>query len=216
MVIHSHNKEKLYYEHLARLLLETYLADEYHEITVSDKPDLRMGNNHGIEVTRVLLKGLGETSGIFKHIKMKKLEEVDPRHVQSINNNSYRLFCPNGIICGYSPCSAVWVSDDELRYAFINKANIISNYKAVSIVDLFMFSPMFDWYEEDRIYRFLNWASQNYPNSFHQIIVFEMPYIFAYTLSTKAFRSIPVDKQTYRSCCEAAKNIVTGGPHDQL
>ena len=153
----SHNSEKVYYEQLAKLLLETFLPNDYQGLTVSDKPDLRMGEDHGIEVTRAVYEGDGQASGIFQHIKMKSKDQVDSRHLQTFDKIGYELIELNGIIGGYSPREATWVNNELLKRTFERKAKIAKQYQS-STTDLFIFSPYSEWFEEHLIHAFMIWA----------------------------------------------------------
>lgn len=202
----SHNSEKVYFEQLARLLLETFLPNDYQGLTISDKPDLLMGEDHGIEVTRAVYEGDGQASGIFQHIKMKSKDQVDSRHLQTFDKIGYEVIELNGIIGGYSPREATWVNNELLKRTFERKAKIVKQYQS-SITDLFIFSPFSEWFEEYLIHDFMIWAEKHGGSAFSKIIVFEYPYIFLYSSKESTFSKISIDREPYLQCCEIAREI---------
>lgn len=190
----KHNAEKRYYECLAKLILETYLPDVYHGLEVSDCPDLRLGCDHGIEVTRVLYPNKAQISGIFHHIARKDIGTVDKRHLDTLKRLNAEIFSDDrGIVYGYSPGEAIWVNDDVLKKEFMKKTNKYQQYAAnVSTVDLFMFSPLNNWFEETLIRGLMQWVVEENACCFENIFVFEYDYLYAFNAPTRAFRTIPV------------------------
>ncbi len=69
----DHDSQKKYYEYLAKLILESFLPERYHNLRCDEKPDLRMGTDYGIEVSRAMFEGEGKASAIFSRIKDKPL-----------------------------------------------------------------------------------------------------------------------------------------------
>ena len=205
-----HNKEKDYYEYLAKLLLEQFLPDTYSDLQLADKPDLRMGDDYGIEVTREMLPGEGQVSGVFEHLKMKPLIEADQRKIKTINRLGYRLVVRDDIIIGYSPKSAFWVSNQELENSFLQKIEKCAQYKGFSSVDLFIFSPMFDWYGKDMVYEFMMWVDGRNNGCFSKILVYEEKFIYSYDTRNKQFKTIPIDESVLHNCCVKAKQFALG------
>lgn len=205
-----HNKEKNYYEYLAKLLLEQYIPDTYSGLQLADKPDLRMGDDYGIEVTRAMLPGEGQVSGVFEHIKMKPLIEAEQRKIKTIERLGYGLLVRDGIIIGYTPKSAFWVSSQELENSFLQKLEKSSHYEGFCSIDLFIFSPVFDWHEKDMINEFMMWADERNNGCFSKILVYEEKYIYSYNTRNKQFRTIPIDKSVLHSCCVKAKQFALG------
>lgn len=202
----NHNFEKVFYEELAKLLLEVFLPNDYQNLYVSDKPDLRMGETHGIEVTRAMYGGEGQASGIFQHIKLKNKDQVDQRYLRTLDNIGFELFVSDGIIGGYGPREAVWINDDVLRNTFIKKLSLAANYQ-LQTIDLFIYSPHSEWFEEDTIRGFMVWANNYSGSVFSKIIVFEAPYIYVYSNKNSCFRKVTIDENLYRHCLELAREI---------
>ena len=195
----NHNAEKRYYECLAKLVLETYMPEEYYDLKFSECPDLRMGCNRGIEVTRVLYPGNAQISGIFHHIARKDIRTVDKRHLNTLKRLNAKIFSNDrGIIFGCSPNEAIWINNDVLKKEFSKKRNKFRNYVAnVSIVDLFMFSPMSNWFEEPIINEFTQWIVGENQNCFENIFVFEYGYLYAFNAPSKTFGVIPVETESH-------------------
>ena len=207
-----HNSSKTYYEYLAKLILENYLPDEYKNIIFSDHPDLRMGDNRGIEVTRALYANDIKSAGIFNHIANKHKDSVDKRHLVSLEKMGTDLLIKDdGVIYGFAPKEGVWINDEELKREYQKKVlKYIDNPLETSINDLFIYSPMYDWLEEDVVKGFMEWVSDNTECPFANVFVFEYSYLYAYNTQTKEFRKIPVEetsREKLHKCCEEAKEF---------
>ena len=208
----AHNSSKTYYEYLAKLILENYLPDEYKNIIFSDRPDLRMGDNRGIEVTRALYANDIKSAGIFNHIANKHKDSVDKRHLVSLEKLGVDLLIrDNSIIFGFVPKEGVWIDDKELKREYQKKvAKYRNNPLETSINDLFIYSPMYDWLEEDIVRGFMEWVSSINECPFLNVFVFEYSYLYAYNTKTKVFRKITVEKESrerLHQCCAAAKEF---------
>lgn len=200
-----HNKEKDYYEYLAKLLLERFLPDQYVNLKHADKPDLLMGDYHGIEVTRAILPGEGQASGIIKQLKTKRSKEDLSKSIKTKEGIEYSLLVSDEHIYSYYRETATWVSNQELKTSFLKKIKKASNYEGIQTVDLFIFSPMPDWCEKDRVLDFMKWADKSNNNHYSSIIVYEEKYIYVYNINNKQFRIVPTDESIVDDCCVKAK-----------
>lgn len=201
MVALLHNSKKRFYECLAKNILETFVPEEYSNLILSDKPDLRMGEGVGIEVTRVLLDGAGQASGIFEHIRGKG--QFDPRYVGTLNSLDYGLLYVNGKVEGYGPNKACIVDNEPLKREFMKKVN--KQYDLPQ-VDLFMFSPMTNWFEEVLIDDFMQWTNGIQGIKFRRIMVFETVTLYICDTSCHSLRMINVDHDGFLACVETAQN----------
>ena len=194
----------IYFECLAKNMLESFMSDDYHDLTLSDAPDLRMGDSIGIEVTRAITQEEGQASGIFEHIRNHNIKDIDKRYRDTIDKNNFQLVVKDDTIIGYGPQEAIWVNDQLLKSVFIKKLKKISNYN-VGIIDLFIFSPGDDWFEEDVVYGFLNWAIENGGSHFRRIIVYEYSYLYMLETANSEYAKIIVDRVKSKYCASNAK-----------
>ena len=201
----AHNSEKTYFELLAKLLLESFLPEIYHGITLSDKPDLLMGDNHGIEVTRAFYRGMMQSARLFGYIENKPKEQVNERDVRKMEQLGNKLLERNDGYCGYGPIEAIWINDGVLREAYKSKAEKAITYDTKTI-DLFIYSPLSNWLE-DIIRGFMIWVKKQEKQIFNRITVFEMPFLYTYTPRDDIFFPVPVDGEKYQQCCDAANEI---------
>ena len=117
----KNKRNKKYYEHLAKIILEKFLPQRFYDLEISDRPDIRQTAQIGIEVTRTFFSNQAHAEGIFEHIKGKALSEISSQIILKLALLGYKIFECNGIILGYYPKEAVWVNTDSLKEAFINK-----------------------------------------------------------------------------------------------
>ena len=205
----SHNAEKVFYEQLARLLLETFLPDCYRGLTVSDRPDLRMGKKRGIEVTRVFYPGAAKAAGIFRRIKMRPVDGKVREYMDAMEALGYKAVEIGGVIGAYHPVDDVRTNDAALRNAFMKKVRAAVNYR-VPVLDLFIYSTFQNCFDEDVILGFMQWVSRSGISTFSRVIVFEYPCIYAYLVKNRDYVKVRVDDEKYRRCCSAARAIASG------
>ncbi len=206
----NHSYEKRYYESLAKQVLETFLPDKYHNLTHSDRPDLRMGDERGIEVTRALDEQTANINGTFKHIVNKHIDSVDIRHINKLEKLGCKLLIKeNGIIFGCSPLYGEQIDDKILRIAYSEKnRNYQSSPVSISLLDLFIISPFYNWFEEDVIRGFLQWAHDTGCSIFDNIFVFEYSYLYMYNMRTEDCAVIPAGEafpEKLKDCCKTAR-----------
>ena len=194
-----HSYEKRYYECLAKLILENYLPGKFNNIELSDQPDLRMGDEYGIEVTRALYIDEAQASGIFKHLANSNIKEVDARHIETMKRLGAKLLIhDDGKIYGFCPSEGVWINDNELRREYQKKVEKYhKNNYSLRTVDLFIYSPLYDWLEEDIIRGFMQWIDEKKDCPFNNIMVFEYSYLYLYNTAAKEFEKISVDIENH-------------------
>ena len=192
--------QKIYFEYLAKLILETFVPSDYINLELKDKPDLRMGDSIGIEVTRVLIDGEGQASGIFEHVRDNNIDSIDNRYLTTLDRIDYYLLQKNGEIIGYGPTNAMVVDSSPLNNSFSNK---LRKTYDMSSVDIFMFSPMREWFEKDCIEEFMVWTNINGGDAFRRIMVYEYPCLYLY--ESKQLRVINLDHDKCLQCIMEAK-----------
>ncbi len=207
----SHDKEKKYYEYLAKKILETYIPEKYENLTLSDRPDLRMGDNFGIEVTRAVYPNMTQASGTFQHIARKSISQVDGRHLSLLEKLGCRVFTnEKGFVFGYVPYEAIWINDEVLKVAYQKKVNKYETTPLTTIKnDLFIYSPMDNWLEEDLVKGFMEWVYKTQKSPFECIIVFEYSYLYSYNVKRNEFSAFALKElsaQELEKCYELAKD----------
>ena len=200
----KHNREKRYYEYLAKMVLETFISTDFAEITLQEQPDLLNFDGRGIEVTRAMFYGDGESTGLFRRVRGKTIEEANPRDIERYEQLNTELLYYNGRIEGMCP-EAQWCTIKELQNAFIKKIGKLGMY--VSNVSLFIFAPSFDWYEREMIQEFTEWAiekQQGLSHAYTHAFVFQSTGLFICDLIDNSVELISTDKEIVRRCCENA------------
>ena len=207
----KHNLEKNYFEYLAKLVLEDTIPDTYQNIQLQDKPDLLTGKNEGIEVTRLFFKNAGKSAGFFNKIKEKNISELDPKSVECFEKLGNKLICHKGIVAAYVP-EAVWVYPELLQRAYREKLLRLQHYKPCITNSLFVFSPLFDYYEERDIKEFAIWAEQEslqYIRRFSTVFVFEYTALYICDVKSACAKTITLKHDTVTSWCAKAKEFAT-------
>lgn len=202
----NHDIDKRYYECLAKQILESYMSEKYKNLILSDRPDLRMDSSYGIEVTRVLYQSDAEVMGIFKNVANKHIDYVDKRRLDTLTKRNARLLKKaDGTIYGCVPGSAQLITADTLKEAYIKK---VAKYQRHPLKteqnDLFMFSPIADWFGKYNIEDFMHRVCETHCCPFNTIMVFEYSYLYSYHFSSKTFTkiSISADALAYSKFCE--------------
>lgn len=206
----NHNQEKTYHEYLAKLILETFIPEKYKNLILSDRPDIRMGDSYGIEVTRALYPGFAQASGVFGHIARKNINQVDNRHLALLKDLGCRpLVNDEGIVFGYVPNEAIWINDGALKTAYQKK---VKKYELAPLPtarnDLFIYSPMDDWLEEDLVKGFMCWVDDTGKCPFENVIVFEYSYLYTYHVKSKTFTTFAlkeISPEIFEKCYIKAK-----------
>ena len=186
-----HGYEKSFYEYLAKRVLETYFPAEYSELELSDIPDLKMSDGNGVEVTRALYDGDAESSFIFSTNMGKPIEEVPPRRIERLEQLGYEFMEYQGKVIGCGPKEAFWETTNEIERAFNNKLDKRPNYKG--IVNLFIYAPSFDCYDEAMMQLFTERITelQSNKHAFYEK-VYVMDYKSIYVCETRSKRTIRI------------------------
>ena len=80
----NHSRSKNYYEYLAKYILEEFLPQDFCNLTISDRPDIKQSDKTGIEVTRTFIANQAYAEGIFEQIKNKQLGEISPVKISKL------------------------------------------------------------------------------------------------------------------------------------
>ena len=206
--IKQHDAEKAYLEHFAKELLETLLPDKYSQISHSERPDLLMGPDYGIEVTWAMFENQGRGRGILNIASGKKLEQLSKGIRRNIEKANIEMITKdNGIICGYehkeyrNRCT-----DDELIQEYQKKKEKIAGY-STKITDLFIFPALAqidNWLGEDVICEYFKTISDDENNPFNNIIVYEEPTLYVLNIPKKQYISIRGQEEQIKKCYMAA------------
>ena len=204
----NHNTNKTYYEYLAKCILETFLPSAFSDIILTDKPDLINSGRDGIEVTRALFAGDGEASGRFQRIKDKPIDEIDKRDLTRLEQLDCDVMYFDGKAGGYCP-PAHWCTLSEIQESFTAKLNKASTYG--NTASLFIYSPMFNWYEPGMMEEFTQWASalqRARETGFSTVYVFEYTSLYICDLATQEVIKIDLEHDAVQKCCESALEYV--------
>ncbi len=203
----NHDSEKKYLERYAKELLESLFPDQYAQLSHSDSPDLRMGSDYGIEVTRAMFKNQGQANRVLDRISGKKKNEVDPRYLKTMDQIKSELITnAEERICGYYPEPGNKIQTKELFQAYYNK-KIKSKKYHIATLDLFIYPPLAQldgWLGEGIISEFFSEIRQDRNNPFHNIIVYEEPTVYLYTVSTERLQVKRGTSAIIRRCKKSA------------
>ena len=217
----NHSRNKDYYEYLAKLILEKYYSESYHNLEISDRPDLKTPDGNGVEVTQAMFDGAGQAGGKFKSIKMKNINQISIKEKDAFEKHGYKLLVVNEIVCGYIP-PAQWFSLKEIQECFEEKLHKLKNYQATQKIDLFIFSPLFDYYEPQNIEAFCNWCQtkqEEESRKFRYVFIFDYTNIYKCELEKRQIEKKECAEASVHQCCVDAKAFADKEercPHDQL
>lgn len=124
---------------------------------------------------------------------------------------SDKLICHKGIVAAYVP-EAVWVYPELLQRAYREKLLRLQHYKPCIANSLFVFSPLFDYYEERDIKEFTIWAEQEslqYIRRFSTVFVFEYTALYICDVKSACAKTITLKHDTVTSWCAKAKEFAT-------
>ena len=200
--------EKDFYEYLARNILGSIVSAHFNEFEKAEDPDFRLGDSHGFEITRAFFDGAGKAGGDFRKIEMKNICEVSARDIKKFEENEYKALEHESLIFGYS-APPQWFSLKEIKDCFTAKLCKIENYHT-EIVDLFIFSPLFNYYEYEEIDIFCKWCQQTqseHERKFRNVYVYDETKIFICNLIIGTTEAIDCDNDTIHKCCVDAKAI---------
>ncbi|MCI8487775.1 MAG: hypothetical protein HFE36_03585 [Clostridia bacterium] len=86
--------QKQFDEHLAKVILENCFPEKFSDLQISDKPDLRCGNNIGIEVTNCTSERVLETLNLFDTLSIKN-EKSKTRSIERIEKLGAKCYTKN-------------------------------------------------------------------------------------------------------------------------
>ncbi len=137
----GHNAEKIWFEAFAKEILETVYPLEYRDMTMSDKPDIRMGD-HGVEVTRALYPYEAEANHLFGLICNQVFDHENEKQRNTIRRLAAigkRVDCnSSGKITIMGSAEGTYITSRELLDACINKEE--KEYSDTETVDR-LYSP---------------------------------------------------------------------------
>ena len=208
---YTHNSKKDYYELLAKLILEFRLPDQYINLEHRDRPDLYcVKNNIGIEVSRSMFDSFEDVNGIFNRYKGKYLSDVKSKDTEYLNDRGYQLLAHKGIVVGYCPKVAHWVTLNPLKKIFNSKLEKLDKYTKYAENDLFIFGPMFDEYDTRDIIEFGQWIYQQQSQSrccYDKVYIFDDPILYLYDYSTNKLQNFTIPKEALRELCKEAYRL---------
>ena len=203
----DHNSDKKYYEYIAKLVLENCFPNEFVDLHQGENPDLKIDDNKGIEVTRVMSTSEGEVSFLFKMVEKKKEENSDTKIVKRIRKLGYDLLVhpATGEFWGYGPKEARWEDYRDIQRAFAEKSDKLEHYSEHT--DIFIFSPSMGWYEEDEIkeiVEFMNQQQTDKRKKFEYAYIFDYQSLYRCDLERKIISRFIIDDKVMRNINECA------------
>ncbi len=117
----NHSRSKNYYEYLAKYILEEFLPQDFCNLIISDRPDIKLSDKIGIEVTRTFIANQAYAEGIFEQIKNKQLGEISSVKISKLGRLGYKVLEYKGVVTGICPREAFWVNIEPLKKAFSEK-----------------------------------------------------------------------------------------------
>ncbi|MBO4291817.1 MAG: hypothetical protein J5898_07910 [Lachnospiraceae bacterium] len=202
----NHDAGKMYLEYFAKELLETLVPEKYADIRNDESPDLRMGNDYGIEVTEAMSDNQGQAIGIFSRIHGKKIAQVDPRHIRTLDRIRAKIFVTSqGIIYGLHLHNARnGFSCDDMVSAYCKKKELQFGTKHT---DLFVYTTHIQSDKcigRDKIMEYFESLNDDLDNPFDHLIVFEEPTLYLYDFLQKTMLLRRGTKEQITSCKLAA------------
>ena len=99
----------------AKYILEEFLPQDFCDLTISDRPDIKQSDKTGIEVTRTFIANQAYAEGIFEQIKNKQLGEISPVKISKLGRLGYKVLENKGVVAGICPREAFWVNIEPLK-----------------------------------------------------------------------------------------------------
>lgn len=215
----GHDSRKRYFECYAKLILETFLPEKYKDLRCEEKPDLRMGTDHGIEVSRAMFEGDGKASDIFDRIRDRHIDSVSKVDLQKLEDLKYEVLTFNGgIILGMSPMLDGVIDGREFKRIYKQKLVKFQNYSEVKTVDLFVYSPVIDWYEENLVRELMTWISEQGECPYKTVMIFEVTRLYVMDVRNKHLDIVPVrdaSRELLVQCGLQAYKYATGEDYQE-
>ena len=209
MSIH-HCADKIHYEYLAKVILETALPKKYHDLELKDKPDLYAPTGEGIEVTRATPPEDEEASNRWRRNIGKTLEEVSTSDLQRIDSLGYEFFLWDDRVYGVGAKEAEIVTTSEVERAFKQKCGKVHTYG--ENVSLFIYAPIFDSYSIDMMKQFSEWAiglQAGMPGKFNKVFIFDFETLFMCDLTTSHVQSFSFPNDRIKQCVEKVRSYIS-------
>lgn len=201
-----HDAGKMYLEYYAKVLLESLFPENYKDIRNDESPDLRMGNDYGIEVTWAMFDNQGQANGILNRIDGKGINQIDQRYVKTMDRIQTEIVTNSkGNVCGYMPKDAKnKASYAEMLSAYRKKKAL--RYETVK-TDLFIYPPLAQldgWLGREQIGEFFEIIRDDSTNPFGHLIVFEEPTLYVYDFRQRTMMLRRGIEELIISCKKAA------------
>ncbi len=207
----KHDLSKDYYELYAKLLLENSLPDEFVDLQHQDRPDLVCAKNDiGIEVTRAMFPNEGAAQGMLSRFKGKRQDEVKPSAIELMEKNGYQFFVHNDQVIGFYHTEGFWVSLNPLKQAYIPKIKKLPDYPLHKENDLFIFGPMFDYYDGEDIKEFMQWirsVTADQSLAFDRVFVFDEPILYVCNATDESVKAYKFPQEVISQLCQQAKDL---------
>ena len=203
----NHSRSKNYYEYLAKYILEEFLPQDFCNLTISDRPDIKQSDKTGIEVTRTFIANQAYAEGIFEQIKNKQLGEISTVKISKLGRLGYRVLENKGVVAGICPREAFWVNIEPLKKAFSEKLRKLRDYQTDKTY-LFIHAPMFDLYDDADIRDFAAWAAElqkDYSYQYSKVFVYQVTHLSICSLQEKQVTTMKLDQSKVHWCCEQAE-----------
>lgn len=204
----GHNAEKIWFEAFAKEILETVYPLEYRDMTMSDKPDIRMGD-HGVEVTRALYPYEAEANHLFGLICNQVFDHENEKQRNTIRRLAAigkRVDCnSSGKITIMGSAEGTYITSRELLDACINKEE--KEYSDTGIVDLFIFSPVAHipgWFDEETVFEFFESIGKS---RFNSIFVYSGECLYRYKIKEGECSTKLLTNKQYEKCSRSAIEI---------
>ena len=207
-MINNHDSSKAYLEHYAKELLESLFPERYSHLEHSERPDLVMGEDYGIEVTWAMYENQGRANGLLAVAAGKTMEELTKDIRRNIERSNIEMLAgEDGIIFGYTDKkNKNKVTDHELLHEYLKKKNKAEGYSTKK-TDLFIFPALAqidDWLGKGIIEGFLKQIADTKDCPFNNIIVFEEPTLYLYDYSKQEILKVRGQEEQIKKCKIAA------------
>ena len=207
--MNSHDKDKRYHEYLAKLILEELFPEIYQDLTIGEKPDLRNSIGNNVEVTKAPYNGDEEASNLFSRIKGSAIDEISDRTKERFHQLGYEFHEINGRVLGHTLSEAIWETTKEIERASEKKLSKIDQYSGD--VDLFIYAPTFDSYDERMIQEFAEGIAEKCTDSekyFHIIYVFDYTSIYICKIDDASSKRLIIENEIVKGLVEKARRFV--------
>ena len=208
---HSTNKE--YYEHLAAAVLEKYYSEEYRELVLQDKPDLRDSETLGVEVTQAMGNNEGKEFGLFRMVRGSKMSSISKRQLAACERYGCELlgFGEDGIIDGFIPSEAS-LPVERVEKCFCNKLDKMKNYPEQMTVDLFVFAAFLECKGAEELQKLCVWCSNKQKTNARRmryLYIFDFDQICQMNLEQQTISIQVFDKDEISNLCERVYTQLT-------